>query len=518
MVMIISPLEESMMQSVIDAANQAQAQTTRNLQAYAGLSQDQPLTTFPGEPNDNVRANVIKPVVNASRDLLFGTPPEIELPAAQEGNPPEDVNAEEAERLDEPQEPDEDPAEEWLEECLRLSDWPVFLLDMATNGGNQGTAIYTIDTDTPNPNKQDPGRPYPRLLCQNPQEWTIYWDPRDITRTTGYEWEYNSTDKATHRPITGSKLYEKQDDGTWLITERYAFKDGRVTAANNNGSTPGSSPAWVVTGTTVWDYQWPPVGHCKNLPAPNSVYGEADFDDTEITLNRAINRSLSNSLRIERYLAYGKPYILGYSGNIDELDTAIGTILGIQGSPQEVQIGQLTPGMTEGQGAGLRAELYSGLLESTSTPSIILGRLNGEAIPSGVALLIRMDPAIRRTTTKRKTYGPMIVELVRRLLELGRWGSDIICSLTWSPIIAGDPAQQVEIAKAEMDAGLSSKERAAGSLGIDWDTEKERIAAEKAEGIATAPPPPKAGPPFGLPALPILPGDVPPGMMNGKAT
>jgi hypothetical protein len=348
-------------------------------------------------------------------------------------------------------------------------------------------------------------------LCQNPQEWTIYWDPADITQTTGYEWQYNSIDKASGRPITGSKLYEKGDDGKWLITERYAFKDGRVTASSN-GSSPGSTPNWVnIKPPYEWPHQWPPVGHCKNLPSPNQVYGEPDFEDTEITLNRAINRSLSNSLRIERYLAYGKPYILGYSGNIEELDTAIGTILGIQGSPQEVQIGQLTPGMTEGQGAGLRREFYDGLLESTQTPSMVLGRLEGEAVPSGVALLVRMDPIIRKTATKHKTYGPMLVELIRRLLELGRWGADIICSLTWAPIIPGDPVQQVEIVGAEMDKGLSSKERAAGILSIDWQTEKQRMEAEKAEGLSYVPPPPKAGPPFPTATLPILPTDVPPG-------
>jgi hypothetical protein len=59
--------------------------------------------------------------------------------------------------------------------------------------------------------------------------------------------------------------------------------------------------------------------------------------------------------------------------------------------------------------------------------------------PSGVALKIRMWPATMKLEMKRKLYGPMLVELFRRLLELMGQGEDMRVNLQWPEPLPVDP-------------------------------------------------------------------------------
>jgi hypothetical protein len=87
-----NPLAISMMQMAVTAGNPRRAVMLRALEAYLGGSSptapaERQLVTEPGKTDDNVPVNVIKPIVNAGAEFLFGDPgfPTIEIPTEADG-------------------------------------------------------------------------------------------------------------------------------------------------------------------------------------------------------------------------------------------------------------------------------------------------------------------------------------------------------------------------------------------------------------------------------------------------
>jgi hypothetical protein len=94
----------------------------------------------------------------------------------------------------------------------------------------------------------------------------------------------------------------------------------------------------------------------------------------------------------------------------------------------------------------------------TMTPALLLGRDDGSSLPpSGVALKIRMWPATMKLEMKRKLYGPMLVELFRRLLELMGQGEDMRVNLQWPEPLPVDPESERKVLLIDQQLGASEE-------------------------------------------------------------
>jgi hypothetical protein len=461
----IGPLEQAIM-AITEQQEKARRDAIAEAQrAYEGDFPD-PLTVEAGEPRDIVKVNLIKPIVNVGVHYLFGEPPEIEVPGAKDG---EATGTEDS------------PQEEWLQECLRRNEWPTFLLDIGINGATGGTPYYGIDTDEPYENTEagGSGKPYPRFYCIDPAAMTVRTEPHDITRTVEYEWRYNSARAGADgrpRPVIERKVYAlNEGKRSWTIQRQVAYLNPAV-----GQSLYGQSvDKWQDDGPPVlWDKPWPPIAHCKNLPAPNQVYGAPDVTDTLIEANKAINFNLSNRQRIDKHHAAPTTALLGYAGDLNIIKSGIGELVGIPG--ENVTTAVLAPQVDSSASGVLKAEIHDAMLEESATPSIVLGKVDDGGVPSGVALRMRMAPMLQKTEAKRKLYAPFLVELVRRLFELADFGADIVVTLTWPELVPGDEAAQTQGVLAIREAGLLSDEGAAVRLDIDWKVEAARIEGEQA--------------------------------------
>jgi len=63
--------------------------------------------------------------------------------------------------------------------------------------------------------------------------------------------------------------------------------------------------------------------------------------------------------------------------------------------------------------------LKEALHETSQIPEVALGKLESTNGLSGLALQILYQPLIEKTETKRQLYGEMLVDLNRRMLEVG---------------------------------------------------------------------------------------------------
>jgi hypothetical protein len=459
--------------------------------AVDGIFPD-PLKVEPDEPRDIVKVNAIKPLVDATVNYLFGKPPEWQIPQEQDASLGDDAAT--------PSDPTAAPAtakaaakqlspeEEWLEECLRLNRFPQFLLDLGYNGATCGTPYYSLDTDRRLPNPDKPAQPFPRFYVIDPAAMTIRTDPMDINTVIRYEWRYLSYDPATSRPVIERKVYTRADSGAkWIITRDRSFINTRLQGGPSLYGSTMLDAGWQPIGAPVdWLYSWPPIDHCKNLPAPNQVYGAPDVTDMLIDANNAINFNLSNRQRIDKLHGHPLLFFENFNGDVTQMDFSVGSVTGLPANGQTpVHVVQITPGVDSTATAALKAEIYNSMLEESATPSIILGDVTrAEGVPSGIALRMRMQPMLQKTETKRKLYEPFLVELIRRLFVLGGFEDDITVSMTWPELVPIDDLASMQSLQLELNAGLVSKETAATQRGRDWEEERAKIDQEAAAGMA----------------------------------
>lgn len=431
-------LEEATLNQILAEEEARKASMAKQWDAYNGRF-PKPLRPAPGQPDDNVRVNRIRPIIDASVSLLFGNPPSYELPKSTDG--------EDSSKRSEP--------EQYLDDLFNANSWPAKLLDLGINGGVTGTAYLHIVPDDP----------FPRIQIMDPTCMSIRWDPRDIDKVQAYIWQYNTLDEK-NRPIVVRQLCERQGE-IWLITDQHAD----ITAARFN--------AWINDGDpVVWPHSWPPYLHCKNLPAPNQVYGLADYGEIIIELNKAKNFNLSNRRKIDRFHSHPKTWVRGVEGV--SIDIRPDGITKIEGDGAE--IGQLVPAIASEAAATLGREIDQAIEQESMTPALLLGRDDGEGVPaSGAALRIRLIPANTKLDMKRKLYGPMLVELCRRLLDLKSYGPDKIVRLTWPEPLQVDLMAERQTLLIDQQLGVASKATIAEKLGYDWETERDNLEQEEAD-------------------------------------
>jgi hypothetical protein len=536
MAKLLNPVDESIIKRTLAEETARQAKMSRAQRAYDG-DFPKPLKVKPGQPDDNVTVNVIAPVVDMGVHFLFGAPPEITIsmpgkggaedespdegddtgqgeqpptavpptptptPTPGQQQPPADQGAPPAQQpppnpqnplqpFQQPQKPKPkkkpvtvaDRAQEWLDDCLEANNWPIFLLDFGTNGGVHGTPYSRIYTSGMLPNPEEADRPFPRLRALNPQEIRMIWDPRDIDDVDMYVWQYNAgMDPKTKTPRVERQVIKRIEPAATEEGEGEVEKPDQWQIIDQHSTSGGVG--WETDAVTTWDKPWPPVQHCKNLPNPNVVYGKPDIQDTMIQANKQLNLSLSNSQRIERFYGHPRVWLKGNRGQkIVWQDTGAGVILDLPDENSE--IGMLEPQGDQGQALERRKELYSFILQEAGTPTIVLGKVDDsmKSDPSGVSLKIRLIPMTAKIEAKRKTYGPLVIELIKHLLELGGFPGDLEVSLEWKEHLPVDPMEERQALKADRDMGIVSLETIAGKLDYDWDAEKEKLDQEKAEG------------------------------------
>lgn len=424
-------LQQSMMQNALATQALRRTYMEKAYDAYMGIKprsheSSRLLVTEPGAIDDNVPVNIIKPIVQAQADYLFGDPgfPTVELPTSVDG---EDTDV------------DSQP-EKWLKECFRLNNVKSLFLESGINGCLFGTPYIKIVTDNAFKNTSGTGKDYPRLVSLDPYNMTLVWAPMDTSDISQYIWsaqQGNLHEPYYPFPVNTFQYTERTGAGTWQIRNTWA-----PVGTNQNEQSQGD--------TITWPYDWPPVLHWKNLPTPNQAYGDPDVDENLIQMQAALAYSLSKRQRVDRKNAHPKVHTSGMTAKLDPADE-------VWESDEDAKIELLSPKWDSTAAKQTGDDIYEYILELTSTPSIMLGRTDQMRITSGVAQLVRMAPALRKTGTRRLMAEPAIVELCRRLLELGGFGPDCVVNVTWPELIPVDPLTRRQIAMIDYNLGVKSE-------------------------------------------------------------
>ncbi|MCC6727890.1 MAG: phage portal protein [Chthonomonadales bacterium] len=401
-------------------------------QAYYGDS-PAPLPVRPGAPDDNVRLNFARLIVDKGVSFLFGRGVGFELDG-------------EARRS---------AAEAWLDRVWQANRKDTLLHRVAVNGGVCGHAWVRVRAGAA------PGEP-PRLLAVDPQTVSVRCAPDDWETPVEYRIEWHGVDPRDGGAVAFRQAIARAEGRGWSVVDQVSEGDRRE---------------WRTTRAERWPHDWPPLVGCQNLPAPNELWGMGDLEGDLLEVLAALSQAVSNVNRILRLHAHPRIWTAGFTPGPD-----------FRTAPDAVT--HMPAGATM-QSLEMRTDLSSSLAfiaslqeawhELARVPAVATGRLADIGRLSGVALQILYQPLLEKTETKRMLYGDLLAELNRRLLEMGGFGGDRRTALRWPDMVPADPRAEAEAALRHRELGVSEAtlmER----LGFDPGLEASKRAGTAPEG------------------------------------
>lgn len=391
--------------------------------AYEGDA-PKPLTVAAGDPDDNVRLNFNRLLVDKGASFLFGQQVKLGF--------------------------EEDRHQEAVRDFLRVSGGGPALRKWAKNGAVTGHAFLKLM-----------GGPEPRMIVLDPSNCEPEFDDEDIDKLIRFTISWNVYDRGTEQMTVRRQRIEPL--GTrWEIIDEVSDESG---------------DHWRELSRETWPFEWMPIFHCQNLEAPNQFWGQADLEPDVLDLVETLEKIASDIKRIVRLHGHPWPYVTGATASdIEEVDRSIDSLFAIDGDG--VTVGQLEMKAALEGPLSFWKQMKSALHELTRFPEVAAGKVEQIGNLSGLALKVLYGPLVEKTDEKRDTYGATLIEICSRALELKGLGKDLRPSISWPEIVPDSPLDEAMFLETAQRMEVVSKQTIAERLDLDWDVEKGRIAEE----------------------------------------
>ena len=443
--------------------------------AYNGLMPD-PIPVKTNRPNDNIKTNHVKTVVDVGVSTLFGETLEIVLDDTTDTETQEEA---------------------WINAVMAFNKADILFQRLAINGAISGHAFIKLI-------------PFdgflPRLVALDPRNVTVTTCADDLQEVQKYTIEWagiHNTEKAVYRQIIersdlvpsapANDVFMKQiirttplpvqtdTDGIhhWRIvdqvrtTKTIEYKDG------------DRDLRWETLAVDIWEWEFPPIIDCQNLPAANHFWGESDIEPDVIALQHGINRALTNMNKILRLHAHPKTWASGLSEEqLRQLAINPEGIIGLPNPESSLHNLEMTSDLMSS--LSYYDRVREAFHERTAIPEIATGKMSDIGQLSGLALSILYTPLIQKTMRKRLTYGYLVEEVCARLLyifygpqkppteidyEYVSNGKLWNVSIVWPEVIPTDPKAEAETLMLHSQLGVS-KRTLLMKAGYDPDEEE----------------------------------------------
>jgi hypothetical protein len=429
--------------------------------AYAGAFAG-PLEPLAGQPNLNVLANRCGSIVRTGVDFLFGPVLKIQTQAGAAAQAILDAT--------------------WGDDDKRMTT----LSKSRINGGAYGHVFVKIVT--PRNKKPMSAENPPRIVVQNPEQYTVETDPDDCELVTRYICTWSAYD-AGGNPVlkrqTTTRIDPDDDDDSVAAGEdadtRWEIQNW-IKADGTGDDGPGS---WEMDGPVMlWPYPFAPIVDWQNYPNPNDHWGARDVDDSVVNLNRALHLVESNTASVMYSQGHPWPFIIG--ADAGGITPTPGTITEL---PAGASVTQLNAAGDIPAMQGFAAQIRSDMDEASSTPGVATGRMSElpKGAMSGITVRLLYGPRIMRTEHERRLYGQGIRAVCRAALVLcgQETAAEDEVDLVWQ-----DPLPQDDLAMAQMALTLQqlgvSDHSIYALIGLNYDTEQEYKATEAKDAMKAA--------------------------------
>ncbi|MBF6591144.1 MAG: phage portal protein [Ktedonobacterales bacterium] len=454
--------------SAIFADKQRKDRMRKAWQAYSGDWGAGPLRVEQNsrQPNPNVHPNRISNIVDTGVTWLFGQPVRLQVVNNTASGP--NLNGKQLAAC-----------QAYLDTCWGDPDDMMTVLgEMATNGGVFGHAFARILPADPSP---ESAHPYPRVVVLDPMTVTVTTDPDDCKRAIGYSVEYSAYDPVRRQQFEKRQLITRADDGqSWTITNQIKRQDMTAWMDDTEHATDGDDDADDSSG--LWPHPFPPIHSCQNRINPNEFWGQPDVRESLIELNKQIQFAESNLNKII-YLQ-GHPRIFAAGVKMDNIKSEPGSVTALPSENSKVFSvtveANIAPILEHVQ------SLRDDMDEESGIPGVATGRSFPTGMVSGITMRLMYAPLLQQTEWKRRLYGRLIREVSQIMLVLGgliQREDDVRIEMHWQDPLPTDDLAAAQAISALLQAGILSKQTAAGMVGLDWEVEQERMDEEQANAV-----------------------------------
>lgn len=434
----------------------------------------------------NIITNRCATIVNTADDFLFGEPLTFELPKVSKEVAAFALAA-------------------WGDEDEMMT----LLSEIHVNGAVCGHAFVQM---LPN---DDPAMP-PRIVNLDPMTVSVVLDPDDCNTVLAYIREYGVILPDKTQYTARQVLWRVDPDGlsladggydadtTWLIG--HFIRDGK----------DASGPFRQNGDPIPWKYPFAPIIDCPNVNKPNEFWGLSDLPRQLRELNDSINFVESNISEIIKY--YGHPLLWAEGSDASQISRAVDDIMCM---PEGAKLNALTLHSDLPAAEAFLENLRADMDEESRVPGVAQGRMKD--IPHGnipgITMKFMFMPLLKKVGKKRRTYGRLIREIVRRVLAMGgklAYDPAHPVTLRWQSMLPSDDLAEAQTSVIKKGLGVSDS-TILQELGYNPDEEAEKNKAEDAVKLAAfgkgqgMPPPQLAAPAVQPPAAPGQPQPAPQG-------
>ena len=401
------------------------SQWLRSWRAYYG-DHNKPLKKKKKQPDFNLMVNYIKLAIEVKTAFLFGEPGK-EIRFTTDA----DITAHTEQEL-------------YLKNLWGFNRKLTKLNKLALNGHITGMAYVLVQ-------RPINGGMFPRLTILDPEIVRPVWNPEDIDELEKVIIQYDAKDPETGKILTYKKTIERNGIN-WRILDQSRHPDGKLF----------SDPT-----IEEWPYTWCPVHHCQNYVDPNTFWGMSDVEDEVIGLNDAINFTLSNINKILYFHAHPKPWAKGVRADQIKANTEDMTVL----ESPDGMLANLEMRGDLGASITFYQTLRNAFKQISHVPEVSLGGIDDPARVSSLALRVLYGPLLMQIGQKRITYGEMLSELNRHLLEMGNpeWAGTAVEN-HWPYVLPEDPETEARTLAIHQQLGTSQRTILA-KLGYQPDDE-----------------------------------------------
>jgi hypothetical protein len=425
-----SMLEQNAISELSQAADderKARAQIHSGNWAYYDGDHRKPLKVKNNVDN-NVILNLAAQAVDRTVAFLFPDKPEIEL---------DDNGA--AENED----------EKYLDACWDAASGAVLLTNTALNGALDGHVFLRVV-------EADRVGELPRVILLNAAKVIVYWDADDLDCVLWYEIIQTRKGVQWRQDIVNlAEITDGAEQG-WRIFE-YVYKQSK----------------WQLDGEPIdWTYELGPLVDFQHLPRPNRYYGEHELKHAR--LNDAVNKVASDVKAILRSHASPKTIGTGVQPAAVQ-ETAIDSFWAIPNEAAKVFNLEMNSDLASSM---TYMQFLADTFMAQSRVAMLRGGPDQYKNITNLGIKAAFMDMIAKNEILRRQYGQGIIEVCRRLLMLGGRAYDVQPTLRWASALPVSALEDVQVAQAEINMGVISKETVAGKLGLKWDDEAKRIDAE----------------------------------------
>jgi hypothetical protein len=403
-----------------------------------------------GKTNDNVVVNPAAAIVNIGVHFLFG------------------------EGLTWAGDFDNKTPPQWyttLTRCWKANKQPTFLLNLGISGGINGHCFVRFV-----PNSAGYRNEYTRLVVLDPCNVDVKWNADDYEDVREFVITSQVPDGRGNK-VTRVERIKKADDGLTWTMQKFERRDV------SNFFRKATEVEVPVGPLLVWNYPWPPIVHCQNLPLPNTFWGMSDLEPQVISIIVAQQTAMSNLNKIIRIHAAPKTVLTGMTSDLaSEIDVSPDGMISFPDPDANLKVLEMISNLDSS--LKFVDKIEDNLDRMTQVPKIAYGEGDSATAQlSGVSASVFYGPLIQKTEAKWSTYGDMLLDISIKLLILdGAETADAEDSLRieWPVPIPGSKFLERQTLAQDLALG-ASQDTILAKLGYDPAVERTNRMAQLQE-------------------------------------